>query len=1275
MWHVGIDVGGTFTDLFGWNKSTGEQVTSKVITTRPDRSIGVMDALVAANINAADVTQLMHGTTTATNALLEREFPAVAMITTTGFRDTIEIARQHREHLYDPYQTKPKPIIKRRYRFTVDERIDAAGNIVRPLPAEQIEKIAETIRAHDIKAVAVGFINSYKNAEHEIATREILERTCPGVRVVLSAETRPVFREHGRFTTTAIRAATMPVMEQYFNHLEESLQQAGFTGTLTILKSSGGIAGIDYAKQHPEELIESGPAGGVAYAAYLNKLLESCPNIIHTDVGGTSFDVSIVENGKGLVTRDHEIEWEVPCIVPMLDIHSVGAGGGSVGWVDEGGSLRVGPLSAGSSPGPVCYGNGGTEPTITDANLLLGRIEPSLGGKMDLDRDAAERQMGIVADKVGLTTLETAEGMIRIGCEAMAQAVKKVLVSRGRDPRDFVYASFGGAGAMHACFVADSLNVPRVIVPAFAGVASAFGATAMDLRQDLEAFYFSPVSDTDVAVLNAKYAELEAEAIRRLEADGVSRSDIVTSRSAQMRYVGQTYEVETEVPSGELTAADLEAIVEKFHATHEREYGVSSTDFAPAFVSLGFTGSGKVESPPPLEITRVDDTAALKGTRQVYFEGEWHDTPVYNGHALGVDQRVAGPAIVEYEHACAVLPPWTSGHIDKFDNLIIDLAREKANNVSTPENEEVDPVTFEVLRSVFEYASDRMSSVLQRASFSPILADMVDFSNAIYDYDTQLLSQAANCPIHLAAMKYSAEAIIDHFGRDGINEGDVIVLNDPYKGGTHINDITFLSPILFEGELLGYSVSRGHWMDLGGGAAGGQAFTGTHIAGEGLRLPPTKIYEAGKPRKDIIAIIMNNTRTPHFVEGDLQAHVGCLRAAEQEMQRAAEKYGLKTLKVAMKQLQRYTETIVRKAIDDIPDGVYEGEDYADTDGFSQTPIKIKVALTVKGSEITVDYTGSDPVVKGAINSPFANTASATLYSLQFFLAPYAPQNEGMFNPIKLVIPKGTWLNAEWPAPTIGCTTLTSAKITSAIWQALAKARPDKVTGSTSGDCNWFVSSVKAPDGSTDVFSDLPAGGWGGTPYNDGMNVTEDPLGNCMNMPAETAELLFPIAYEAFELRNDSAGAGKFRGGLGAIFKVRFLCEGELSMETARTIEGSPGVVGGLHSPVQRQIKVFADGSREVIGGIDDNDNWHSPLLCAYPFSSGEQFVFESTGGGGYGDPLEREVGMVLEDVLDEYVSLEQARDLYGVVIDEQTMTVDEVKTRSLRSSRAVDNAA
>lgn len=680
MWRVGIDVGGTFTDLFAWDDESRQQVTSKVLTTKHDRAVGVVNAIREAKIPFARISYLMHGTTTATNALIVRDYPDAAMVTTDGFRDTIEIARQHREKLYDPYQTKPRPIIKRRFRYTVGERIDVKGEVVRPLPREQALEVAQKIKQHNIRSVAVAFINSYRNGQHEREMRDIIREVNPDTYVVLSSETRPVFREHGRFTTTAIRAATIPVMEVYFERLENALKDEGFAGRLLILKSSGGICGVDYAKQHPEELIESGPAGGVAYAGYLSKLLPDFPNIIHTDVGGTSFDVSIVENGQGLITRDHEIEWEIPCIVPMLDIHSVGAGGGSIGWVDEGGSLRVGPRSAGSSPGPVCYGLGGTEPTITDANLLLGRIEPTLGGKMTLDKAGAEAAMERLAAEVGLSAIQTADGMIRIGCENMAQAVKKVLVSRGRDPRDFVLASFGGAGAMHACFVAESMNIPKVVMPIHAGVASAFGATAMDLRHDLEAFYFSPVADAKLDDLNTLYSKLEADAVRLLEAEGVRREDIQTSRSAQMRYVGQTYEVETPVPHGTLTAATVAGISETFHEVHKREYGVSSTDFAPALVSLGVTGIGRTESPPAVEVGGSGGVA-VKGERPIYFNGEWHTSKVYDGHALKPDASIDGPCIVEYEHACAVLPPNAVASVDRFGNLVIDISRNIMSNV------------------------------------------------------------------------------------------------------------------------------------------------------------------------------------------------------------------------------------------------------------------------------------------------------------------------------------------------------------------------------------------------------------------------------------------------------------------------------------------------------------------------------------------------------------------------------------------------------------------
>ncbi|MBL1308504.1 hydantoinase/oxoprolinase family protein [Pseudomonas putida] len=676
MWRVGVDVGGTFTDLFAWEETSGKQVTAKVLTTKQDRSIAVLEAIDKAGIAIADISHLMHGTTTATNALIERSYPDAVFITTEGFRDTLEIGRQHREHLYDPYQTKPKPIIKRRHRYTVPERTNVRGESERPLDVAAATEVSRRIRDSGIRSVGIGFINSYASGDHERQMRDILLEHCPDVHVVLSSDTRPVFREHGRFTTTAVRAACMPVMVKYMDDLEARLRQRQFTGKLLILKSSGGVMSAELARQHPEDMLESGPAGGVAYAGYLSQL-SGFERILHTDVGGTSFDVSIVEHGKGLITRDHELEWEVPIVVPMLDIHSVGAGGGSIGWVDQGGSLRVGPKSAGSEPGPVCYGKGGTQPTITDANLLLGRLEPTLGGKFELDIAAAEQAMNRLAEQIGLPPLATAEGMIRIGSEYMAQAVKKILVGRGRDPRDFVYASFGGAGALHACFVARSMNIPKVIVPPYAGVASAFGATAMNLRQDLERFYYSPVKEANLGKVNEMLLELEESAKQVLREQGIEQdSDIELIRTAQMRYVGQSYEVETPIPAGLLSDALLPGIEQAFHAAHKQEFGVSSEDFAPAFVSFGVTAIGRMDSPPPIDLVNTSVADVVKSVRDVYFDGKWLQCKVYDGEALGTQHQIEGPAIIEYEHACTVMPPQTRAHVNAMGALIIDLEQQ-----------------------------------------------------------------------------------------------------------------------------------------------------------------------------------------------------------------------------------------------------------------------------------------------------------------------------------------------------------------------------------------------------------------------------------------------------------------------------------------------------------------------------------------------------------------------------------------------------------------------
>jgi len=677
MWRIGIDVGGTFTDLFAINEATGETRTAKVLTTKRRLVDGVMAALAHPKIPPAEIAEIVHGSTTATNALIERTFPPAAMIVTEGFRDTIEIGRQRRERLYDPYQVKERPVIPRRLRFTLNERMSAKGEVVRPLDEAQAREVIARVLALGVETIAVCFINAYVDGSHERRMRELIAEAAPKVRVALSSETRPQFRELGRFMTTVVRAVLLPVMANYLQELERDLAAWGFKGSLLIIKSNGGVMGGASAMERPEELIESGPAGGVAYASALSRDLPDHPKIIHTDMGGTSFDVSIVEDGEGLITNSYELRWEMPIITPMLDIRSIGAGGGSLAWVDEGGSLRVGPRSAGSEPGPACYGRGGKEATVTDANLLLGRLEPTLGGKFALDTAAARSAVARIGERVGLEPIAAAEGIVAICTENMAQAIRLALADRGRDPRDFALASFGGAGAMHACWIARSLGVPSVIVPAYAGVASANGATQMDLRYDIERFFYAPLAETDPEEVERRYRKLEEDGRALLARERVTLTGVRTKRSAQMRYVGQSYEVLT--PISEPIGNSLDAVRASFHKAHLREYGVASEEFEPAFVSLGITVIGAVARSATLAAGKVAASSSkragannsLKGERDVIFDGKPLKTRVYDAGRLQAGNTIEGPAIVEHEHSCTVLPPGSQASIDAALNLII----------------------------------------------------------------------------------------------------------------------------------------------------------------------------------------------------------------------------------------------------------------------------------------------------------------------------------------------------------------------------------------------------------------------------------------------------------------------------------------------------------------------------------------------------------------------------------------------------------------------------
>jgi N-methylhydantoinase A len=677
MWvmsTIAVDVGGTHTDLYGWLSDERKAVHEKVPTTADNPTNGVMNALRGAGIDLSTIETFMHGSTIATNAVIEGAYPTTPLITTEGFRDLIEIGRYHREELYDPYQSKPEPLTARRHRFTVAERVDETGEVTVELDEQAVVELADRFQESDIQSVAVGFVNSYANPVHEHRVKEILEENVDDLYVAISSELSRKLGSIARFNSTIMNAALEPVMAEYIDELDRKLVDEGFGGSFYVIRSDGGVAGTAQAKRQAESTILSGPAAGVKGCETIGEAVGQS-NVIGMDIGGTSTDVSLIEDGKPLVTTEYEVKFDIPLVKPMLDVTTIGSGGGSIAWIDDGGSLRVGPQSAGADPGPVCYDTGGTDPTITDAHLVLGRLDPEtfLDGKRTLNRDAARAAIEELAAELDMDVLEAAEGILKIANENMASAVRETTIERGQDPRDYYLVGFGGCGPMHAAEVADSLDVSSVIIPSASGVLSAVGGTMMDIRHNEDRTFYTPVEAVEPSQLAEEFDSLEREVRTLFQQEGVDPDAVEIERIAEMRYVGQTYEVDVPVPGAEFDGELIERLVRQFHDQHEQEYGIASDQFPVTFVNLRVAGrkqaaAQEFRSP---DSAREQDTPPR--TRDVYFDGEWRETTVYDRPSLASGTEIAGPAIVEGRHSTISLNPGMDATVDRHTNINISV--------------------------------------------------------------------------------------------------------------------------------------------------------------------------------------------------------------------------------------------------------------------------------------------------------------------------------------------------------------------------------------------------------------------------------------------------------------------------------------------------------------------------------------------------------------------------------------------------------------------------
>jgi N-methylhydantoinase A len=673
--RLATDIGGTFTDLVGFDEQTGALTIGKASTTPDDLPHGVLDAVAAAGVSLVDVAEFVHGTTVVINALTERRGARTALVTSHGFRDVLEIGRGNRPDMYNLVSRKPPPFVLRRHRFEVRERVDRHGVVLRPLELDDLEPVVAACRRDGIEAIAVCLLHSYAHPAHEHDVRDALVAALPEVPVTISSDITREWREYERSSTAVLSSYVQPTVDRYLGGLERRLSESGLRARLQIVQSNGGTTSLQAARRTPIRLVESGPAAGVIGAARLGERLGE-PNVLYLDIGGTTAKCSLIEDGEPKTTTEYRIEWRpdyagYPIMVPVVDIVEIGAGGGSIAWVDDGGSVRVGPRSAGAEPGPACYGRGGESPTVTDAKLAAGVLDPDyfLGGLLRLHPELAEGALRRLGSGLGLAPAELANGIIRLVNANMISALKLVSVRRGHDPRDFVLVAAGGGGAMHAAALGAELRVKRVVVPPHSGVFSAWGMGLAEARADAARTRVLPASTSTAPELDAAFGELEREVTAALVAQGADAGSVRCERSADMRYGGQEHAVRVAIASGPVSVGTVEA---DFHVLHRQKYTFDlegdPVEIVTCHVS-GFGGRTPVPPPPPPVATT---TAVAKGHRIVDFDADgMHEAAVFDRRALPVGFEVGGPAVVEDETTTALVHPGQTLEVDEAANLVV----------------------------------------------------------------------------------------------------------------------------------------------------------------------------------------------------------------------------------------------------------------------------------------------------------------------------------------------------------------------------------------------------------------------------------------------------------------------------------------------------------------------------------------------------------------------------------------------------------------------------
>jgi 5-oxoprolinase (ATP-hydrolysing) len=1213
-WAFWIDRGGTFTDIVARDSSGGLRV-HKLLSENPERYPdapvrGISDILgvpAGGPVPVDKINAIRMGTTVATNALLERKGERTVLVITKGFKDALRIGYQNRPDIFARRIELPDMLYERV--VEADERRRADGFEEKPLDETALAADLQSAFAAGIRSCAIVFMHGYLYPDHEVRAAEIAG-DIGFTQVSVSHRVSRLIKLVGRGDTTMVDAYLTPVLKRYIEGLTARLGgKETFDGIgpkegcrLLFMQSGGGL--IDAGRFQGKDSLLSGPAGGIVGAVQVCRTA-GFDRIITFDMGGTSTDVA---HYNGEYERDLETEIDgVRLRTPMMAIHTVAAGGGSIIQFD-GQRFRAGPASAGADPGPACYRRNGPL-TITDCNLIVGRILPDYfpkvfgpNGDRPLDRESARQKFDALTGRINratgqsLTPEAVASGFLTIAVENMANAIKKISLRRGYDVSRYTLCCFGGAGGQHACRMADTLGMKRIFIHSLAGVLSAYGMGLADIRVLRQRSLNAPLSSALVLEINRIAAELTAEA--EMEAAGGERPSrpMLTALRLLVKYRGTDSSLP--VPFNH----DPEKMKTAFEHAHRQRFGFIQQDkpLMAEAVSVEVIRTMAVPLEPELPRRSSGPPPSAAGTRLFDKEG-WLDAPVYQRTDLLAGDRITGPAVIVENTGTNIVDAGWQAEVNGHGHLVLSrtypdtAAARKKQPITIADHERPDPVMLEIFSNLFMAVAEQMGITLRNTASSVNIKERLDFSCAVFDHRGGLVANAPHIPVHLGSMGESVQALIEA-QRGRFKPGDVFAANNPFCGGTHLPDITVITPVFDNGKILFFVASRGHHADVGGTTPGSMPPDSTGLFEEGVLLDNFHLVKDHAFREtDLRRLLLSGqypARNPDQNIADLQAQIAANEKGIRELRRLTDQYGTAMVRAYMTFVQDNAEASVRRIIPSLSEGVFS----CDMDAGCR--IKVAVSIDKTRRSARIDFTGTSGQQKNNLNAPAAIARSAVLYVFRTLVPEDIPLNAGCLNPLEIVLPPGSMLNPDYPAAVAGGNVETSQAVVDALYGALG------VMAASQGTMNNFTFGNDRYQ-----YYETVCGGSGAGSGFDGTDAVHTHMTNSRLTDPEVLERRFPVLLEAFSIRPASGGVGRYRGGNGVIRRLRFLTPMTAAILSNRRRVAPFGLGGGKDGlPGQNRVERFS-GTRETVGSTDTVE-----------MQAGDTFVIETPGGGGFGDP-------------------------------------------------------